>query len=154
MSISDEEWEKPRVKRIPQPPTDSELARFDAWKAKWLKICQLGYDAGWLAYGDEPDFVRGPNPAGYDERLETEEERLIRVNSPFARLIEDMLRSFLERPTYAEIMAARFPDPDGNGLVTFPIAQPLRPVLPAAAASVDGAYSYQLEEESTDDTDS
>ena len=117
MSISDEEWEKPRVKRIPQPPTDSELARFDAWKAKWLKICQLGYDAGWLAYGDEPDFVRGPNPAGYDERLETEEERLIRVN-------------------------------------TFPIAQPLRLVLPAAAASVDGAYSYQLEEESTDDTDS
>lgn len=121
--ITDEEWEKPRVKRIPRPPTASEKARFDEWKTKYLKLEQKGLDEGWLRYGDDPNSIGEPKPSGYDERLETEEERLKRVNSPFARMTENMLRSFLERPSYADIMAARLVEADASGLITIPVVQ-------------------------------
>lgn len=144
--ISDEEWEKPRVRRIPRPPTALEQARFDAWKAKYLKLQQKGYDNGWLTYGDEPDYINGPNPGGYDERPETEEERLTRVNSRLARMTENMLRSLFDRPTYDTLLGARLGEADASGIITIPVVQ-RRPTLPVVAEHLDAVYRGRIEED-------
>ena len=123
-------FEDRRIIKTPLPPTDEEQAAFNAWKAEYERLEQVGLDNQWLDGGwDEPYYPGSPRPSGYEEHRETDEEYERRMKDPWARLHYMYSRSVLDHFTESSAMLNRVvasvvPDVDltaRGGTVTFPV---------------------------------
>lgn len=118
------EWEDRWEIRTPLPPTEAEVAEFNAWLERWEAIETEGESRGWLRGGyHEPHWTTGPQPSDFDVRLETDEEYADRQADSIRKVQHELdcaLLRALGRQLEMESVIFKDKEDDG-GYVTFPV---------------------------------
>lgn len=130
------EWEDRWEIRTPLPPTEAEVTAFNDWLERWEATETEGELRGWLQGGHyEPHWTTGPQPSGFDVRLETDEEYAARQADSIHKVQHDINKAVMkqyEAILKTESVVFKGKEDDGR-YATFPVhhrSSSEKPVIP------------------------